>query len=302
MSAAYKGNERALIDPAALHPFLLFAQRYAFYPNEASSERVAYMNAIVIVEAGAGSLRMDGRSYPMKPGTLVYIAAGKTHRWQAAHGDPMVHRTAYFDWNPLRRPFAHEGQFFHGLSAHSAPLSAYMDEEPAIGIEPISTVANLPLWLSYHDRFITIPGRIGGGPEIGEGIRLRGEFQVFLSFFLSKTCKDSSSGGDPRIRELLKLLASRTEFEEPELVLYAAQVGLKRSRFYALFREETGLSPKHYMIRRKLHRIKCDLRQSDASITEIAEKYGYSSIHVLSKNFRKHIGLTPSEYRRQCRM
>lgn len=301
MSAAFGGNEQAMIDPTVLHPFLLFAQRYAFYPNESSFERIAYMNAIIIVETGGGILHMDDRDIPMKAGTLVYIPAGKIHRWRAASAEPMIHRTAYFDWNPRQRPFVSEGQFFHIVSHHSAPLSVYVDEEPALRIEPVATIANLALWLSYHNRFLTLPGRIGG-TDMREAIRLRGEFQVFLSLFLSTACKDSSNNGDPRIRELLKLVASQAEIEEQELVQYAEQIGLKRSRFYALFREETGLSPKHYMTRRKLQRIKCDLRQSDVSITEIAEKYGYSSIHVLSKNFRKHIGLTPSEYRRQSRM
>ena len=98
------------------------------------------------------------------------------------------------------------------------------------------------------------------------------------------------------------MVSSRADFDEQKLFLYAAEIGLKRSRSDTLFRKETGFSPKHYMAHRRLHRIQCDLKQSNLSITEIAEKYGYSSIHVLSKNFRKQTGLTPSEYRKLNRI
>ena len=135
-------------------------------------------------------------------------------------------------------------------------------------------ITNLPLWLSYHNRFLTVPGRIGGS-DIEDAIRIRGEFQVFLSFFLSNASADSSGNSDPRIREVLKMVSSRADFDEQKLFLYAAEIGLKRSRFYTLFRKETGFSPKHYMAHRRLHRIQCDLKQSNLSITEIAEKYGY---------------------------
>ncbi|MFC4809901.1 AraC family transcriptional regulator [Paenibacillus sp. GCM10023250] len=305
MSAATRGNETAGIDPSPLHPYLLFARRYAYCPQETTPDRAAYTNAVIIVEAGEGRLRLDGREYALKPGALVYIPAGRVHRWRADGADPMIHREAYFDWRPRRRPFVGEGEFFHYAAGAGGPVMAYMDEQPDFRIEPVTAAADVEFWLSYHDRFLEAPGKRGGdaaGEAVGEAIRWRGEFQVFLSLFLSAAYRDAGSGGDPRIRELLRLVASRQELEERELLRYAAEAGLKRSRFYALFREETGLSPKHYMLQRKLQRIKCDLRQSDASITQIAEKYGYSSIHVLSKNFRKHIGVTPSEYRRQSRL
>ncbi|SFI86321.1 AraC-type DNA-binding protein [Paenibacillus sp. UNC496MF] len=301
MSAATRGNETAGFDPAALHPYLLFARRYAYCPQETTPGRSAYTNAVIIVETGEGLLHLDDREYALKQGALVYIPAGRVHRWRADGADPMIHREVYFDWQPRRRPFAGEGEFFHYVAGPGEPVMAYMDEQPAMRIESVTAASDLGLWLSYHDRFLEAPSK-RGGDAVGETLRWRGEFQVFLSLFLSAAHRDVGGGGDPRIRELLRLVASRQELEERELLRYAAEAGLKRSRFYALFREETGLSPKHYMMLRKLQRIKCDLRQSDASITQIAEKYGYSSIHVLSKNFRKHIGVTPSEYRRQSRL
>ncbi|MFC5651448.1 helix-turn-helix domain-containing protein [Paenibacillus solisilvae] len=301
MSVPYSNEKQALIYPTAFHPYLLFAQKYEFFPGEYTFDRIGYMNAIIIVEAGEGGLHMDGQDFLMKEGSLVYIPAGKVHRWWTGLISPLVYRTAYFDWTPRQRPFKSQSEFFHVPSRTSSLQEAYVDEAPAMRIESVLQVTNLPLWLSYHNRFLTVPGRIGGS-DMEDAIRIRGEFQVFLSFFLSNTSKDSSSNADPRIRELLKIVSNRADFDEQELFRCAAEIGLKRSRFYTLFRKETGFSPKHYMAHRRLNRIQCDLKQSNLSITEIAEKYGYSSIHVLSKNFRKHIGLTPSEYRRLNRM
>ena len=108
----------------------------------------------------------------------------------------MIYRTAYFDWSPRQRPFHSQWEFFHDRSKLSPSKDEYIDEVPAMRIESVLQITNLPLWLSYHNRFLTVPGRIGGS-DIEDAIRIRGEFQVFLSFFLSNASADSSGNSDP---------------------------------------------------------------------------------------------------------
>ena len=59
MSLPYSNNKQELIYPTTFHPYLLFAQKYEFFPGEVTFDRIAYMNAIIIVEAGEGGLHMD---------------------------------------------------------------------------------------------------------------------------------------------------------------------------------------------------------------------------------------------------
>ena len=56
-----------------------------------------------------------------------------------------------------------------------------------------------------------------------------------------------------------------------------------------------GLSLKEYFLMSR-HRRACELLKGGMSVTAVAERMGYSSIHVFSKSFTSREGLSPSEY------
>ncbi len=77
----------------------------------------------------------------------------------------------------------------------------------------------------------------------------------------------------------------------------AAEVGLCRTQFYRLFRQQTGLSPQQYVVEARMNHARSLLRESDLSIGEIAETAGYPDTHFFSRLFRRHHGKSPSRYR-----
>lgn len=90
--------------------------------------------------------------------------------------------------------------------------------------------------------------------------------------------------------------AYHTDIRIPEL---AKMENLSHSRYITLFREQTGLSPTAYLIGLRL-RIACELLQTtDLSVGEIALTVGYSDAHFFSKLFKKHLGLSPKQYRQE---
>ncbi len=85
-----------------------------------------------------------------------------------------------------------------------------------------------------------------------------------------------------------------SEIRIPEL---AKMENLSHSRYIALFREQTGLSPTAYLIALRM-RIACDLLQTtDFSIGQIALTVGYADSHFFSKLFKKYVGISPKQYR-----
>lgn len=66
-----------------------------------------------------------------------------------------------------------------------------------------------------------------------------------------------------------------------------------------LFKEETGESPIHHLIQIRLRKaIELMKKHPDYSIKKIANEVGYEDAYHFSKIFKKHLGYTPTEYRK----
>lgn len=77
----------------------------------------------------------------------------------------------------------------------------------------------------------------------------------------------------------------------------ARQHGLSPTHFRRLFREHFGQSPRDAHLAAKMRRACDDLIYSDLTITEIADRLGFTNVHNFSRAFRKAIGQPPSTYR-----
>ncbi len=67
------------------------------------------------------------------------------------------------------------------------------------------------------------------------------------------------------------------------------------------FRREFGVSPIHYLIARRVEESRFLLRETDHTLSLIAQILGFSSLSYFSQCFRRAEGISPLEYRRQNR-
>ncbi len=67
------------------------------------------------------------------------------------------------------------------------------------------------------------------------------------------------------------------------------------------FRKETGLSPKQYIVLRRIGEAQSLLESTDKSIGEIETELGFSSGVHFSATFKKYVGMSPREYRKYYR-
>jgi two-component system response regulator YesN len=79
----------------------------------------------------------------------------------------------------------------------------------------------------------------------------------------------------------------------------AAQVSLSPCHFSAVFSQETGQTFKEYLTELRIKQAKELLRTTTMKAFEICYQVGYNDPHYFSHVFRKHTGLTPSEFRLQ---
>lgn len=73
--------------------------------------------------------------------------------------------------------------------------------------------------------------------------------------------------------------------------------GYGRSRFFALFLQETDMTPRDYLIRCRIERAKRTIAQSPGKkLLTVAAECGFPSPSVFATLFRRHTGFSPREY------
>ena len=86
------------------------------------------------------------------------------------------------------------------------------------------------------------------------------------------------------------------------LDLAASNVGISAPYLSTLFKKEEWVSFVSYLTRIRIEKAEELLKQGKLRSYEIAEKCGYANSTYFSSIFKKHTGMSPSEYRQKCRV
>ena len=108
----------------------------------------------------------------------------------------------------------------------------------------------------------------------------------------------SGADGEDDAVELAKKYIAKSLNKNISRKSVAEQVHLNEEYFSRLFRQQTGLTFKDYVLTEKMNAAKKLLRNSKLSISIIASKVGYDNFSHFSKMFKKLTNQTPQEYRK----
>jgi PAS domain S-box-containing protein len=81
----------------------------------------------------------------------------------------------------------------------------------------------------------------------------------------------------------------------------AAVAGMSTDRLERAMRRALGVSPKQYVLRLRAERAADLLATTDLPIVRIAAECGYYDQSQLTRQFRDHVGMSPSDYRATAR-
>ena len=77
----------------------------------------------------------------------------------------------------------------------------------------------------------------------------------------------------------------------------ARHLAMSRTSFAARFKELVGEPPQYYFTRLRINAAAVRLRSTSDKLSVIAADAGYRSVAAFVKSFRRHMGMTPGEYR-----
>lgn len=99
---------------------------------------------------------------------------------------------------------------------------------------------------------------------------------------------------------IMKGIAYLENVSDAELNLkeVANLCNVSTSYFRRLFKEYANVSPKEYVINNKIEKAKLYIEYENFTVSEIAERLNFTDSSYFSKQFKRKVGMSPSEYKR----
>lgn len=96
------------------------------------------------------------------------------------------------------------------------------------------------------------------------------------------------------VEKAIKYMEKNKDFSLAEM---SRRVGVSEEHFCRIFKQYTGYRPIEYLNILKLQKAKRLLKEDGKSINDAAKEAGYESRSYFGMLFKKHIGVTPKEYK-----
>ncbi len=100
-------------------------------------------------------------------------------------------------------------------------------------------------------------------------------------------------GAVRRVREYVESHLS----ESIDLAALADIAGVSLYHFARAFKQSAGVTPHHYLVRRRVERAQEMLARTELSLSEVALSAGFSDQSHLARHFRQVVGMTPGRFR-----
>ncbi len=118
-----------------------------------------------------------------------------------------------------------------------------------------------------------------------------------LTSFLLYSPSVEKGGSEQFTAETVTAYISEHFSEDLPVSKLAKLAGLSQYHFIRMFRKETGFTPHEYLTHTRLNTARYLLKTTRLSVKDICFQSGFSSESVFCSAFRRHTGMTPTEYR-----
>jgi AraC-like DNA-binding protein len=122
--------------------------------------------------------------------------------------------------------------------------------------------------------------------------------QLLMDIYLHRDENGKSSDSNDRIKQVLNEIHNNPQ--KWWLVTDMAELAnLSVPQFRRLFKKQTGISPKAYIMQLKMKAAAEDIIKKERNITETALRYGFKDAYHFSNFFKKLTGYSPSEFQKK---
>ncbi|WP_136605753.1 AraC family transcriptional regulator [Paenibacillus dokdonensis] len=272
-------------------PFVGDFMHYLYDGSSNEQLRAGSVYAMHLFLDGPGEMEIDGTMYPIERFTLFFLRPNQPHAFHISPKHPLPSLNIYFDLWDNEHPASLNRSFIYAPNEFNFDHMA--KERECDELKQLPSVFRLRDHPQLLDTFMMMTRSMNDFKYYQSETANSFMYVWILSWFNALHVKQP---GDFRILRLLDYLNSHPE-QGQSIETWSDYCGLKRTYFHELFLRETGLTPKAYHHELVMKRAANMIRETDLSVTAIAEKLKYSSIHPFSRHFNDFFGISPSQYR-----
>ena len=122
-------------------------------------------------------------------------------------------------------------------------------------------------------------------------------YEIILAMDEEQKKKYAQSASEKLIQPAILRLNSEFLKKDISVALLAEECGITESYFRRVFTRKYGVSPKEYIIMKKIEYAKSLLQSGGFSVSETAVLCGYAEPCHFSREFKKRCGVSPNQYK-----
>ncbi len=255
-------NVEAAASVGALH------FKYFVYEMELHKLKQPFFHShyyLYLFACGEGEMRVDGRVYPVSPGTLVLV-----HPWQMHEIVETKHELTYL--------------YISFVGGGVLPILSQIDAEAPVTVYP-SHEHLLDFWMKSIRRV-----REKNALYITESV---------LMYTLSHLTAEESGADDRSLAAIKNYMQENLQNPEMSLRMVAGIFFYSEKYFSYLFREKTGVKFTDYLNDLRVRFALRLIGEGVKSIAELSAACGFMSACYFSKVFKKIMGNSPAVYIRE---
>ena len=225
------------------------------------------------ISQGEGTLVINNKTYEVKPGSFIFVFPGQWHCYRPSVEVGWVEYWVGFN-GPFFNRFVQEG---------------------------ILTKDHNYLEIGIHDNIINIFEEIFSEVRTQQPlyqIKACSGIMSLLAEIITYERRKDQPDYYQNIVEKAKILMENNIYDSINLSNISKQLGLSASRFNAIFRNYTSMSPHQYYIHIRINRAKRHLEHDNLTVKEVAYRAGFEDQYYFSRLFKLKTGIAPSEWKK----
>ncbi|TMV46691.1 AraC family transcriptional regulator [Paenibacillus mesophilus] len=255
---------------------VIFSGRERTMPGHNVGPQVHDYFLVHHVMAGTGTFQCLGRTYELKRGDSFFIFPAELFRYTADRDDPWTYR-----WVGFRGDRAEEMLSVLDISRHKPVAQPTKHKRAAVLFHQMERILK------------------AGEPNCE--MRSGGLMRMLLAEYEKGDLERAEGPGakqspiEQQVERTIRWLS--VQYSQPiSIEEMSRSLGYNRTHLSKMFKQYTGMTPMHFLLKIRMERAKLLLRER-LTVEQVAASVGFADPLYFSKQFKKWFDRSPTEYR-----